>query len=423
MTSKAYIITVVIVVILVAAGTAGYYAYSSGLLGHKNSTSVNEAYYRSLALASPGQVNSSLGGGWAQVANMTFATSDMAGFFQEYQSSSGTGSIIPLTTGSPTDKAMMNSTLGNMESFQIADFYSQNQGVMVMGYAHFLSNTSASFIYEFISLYAAANTTTHAGVLQNNQFFYITNNTSLYLNGPKIYKNLLISNYGGEIIEILTVTNNSIPISSVENLLSDEYSILHTYGPVSSSVVNVISQSQFDAALGIRTDNSTNISVYVNTAFISAQDRLYLSMENGTYPQIGSTFNFNQNLSTALYAEENFTSLQLAVYNNKSSEMAGISLATFQNSQIVAEIYDNLSANVGSLSSGTGNVNLTNGTFSTGGKYVIISSSTFVNGTSQDVLVALAYHGDFLFVAGYVGLIPVSSAHMKAVLNAEVSLL
>ena len=103
--------------------------------------------------------------------------------------------------------------------------------------------------------------------------------------------------------------------------------------------------------------------------------------------------------------------------------MAGIALATFQNSQIVAEIYDNLSANVGSLSSGTGNVNLTNGTFSTGGRYFIISSSTFVNGTSQDVLVALAYHGDFLFVAGYVGLISVTSAHMKSVLNAEVSLL
>ncbi len=422
MTSKAYIITVVIVVILVAAGTAGYYAYSSGLLGHKNSNSGNEAYYRSLALASPGQVNSSLGGGWNQVANMTFATSDMAEFFQEYQSSSGTGGIIPLTTGSPTDNAMMNSTIGNMESFQVADFYSQNQGVMVMGYAHFLSNASASFIYGFISFYAAANTT-HSGYLQKNPFFYITNNTSLYLNGPMIYKNLLISNYGGEIIAILTVTNSSIPISSVENLLSDEYSILHTYGPVSSSVVNVISQSQFDAALGIRTDNSTNISAYVNTAFISAQDRLYLSMENGTYPQIGSTFNFNQNLSTVLYAEENFTSLQFAVYNNKSSEMAGIALATFQNSQIVAEIYDNLSANVGSLSSGTGNVNLTNGTFSTGGRYFIISSSTFVNGTSQDVLVALAYHGDFLFVAGYVGLISVTSAHMKSVLNAEVSLL
>lgn len=422
MTSKAYIITVVIVVILVAAGTAGYYAYSSGLLGHKNSTSGNEAYYRSLALASPGQVNSSLGGGWNQVANMTFATSDMAEFFQEYQSSSGTGSIIPLTTGSPTDNAMMNSTIGNMESFQVADFYSQNQGVMVMGYAHFLSNTSASFIYEFISVYAA-NTITHSGVLQKNPFFYITNNTSLYLNGPMIYKNLLISNYGGEIIAILTVTNSSISISSVENLLSDEYSILHTYGPVSSSVVNVISQSQLDAALGIRTDNSTNISVYVNTAFISAQDRLYLSMENGTYPQIGSTFNFNQNLSTVLYAEENFTSLQFAVYNNKSSEMVGIALATFQNSQIVAEIYDNLSANVGSLSSGTGNVNLTNGTFSTGGKYLIISSSTFINGTSQEVVVALAYHGDFLIVAGYAGITPVSSTHMKAVLNAEVSFL
>ena len=422
MTSKAYIITVVIVVILVAAGTAGYYAYSSGLLGHKNSNSGNEVYYRSLALASPGQVNSSLGGGWNQVANMTFATSDMAEFFQEYQSSSGTGSIIPLTTGSPTDNAMMNSTIGNMESFQVADFYSQSLGVMVMGYAHFLSNASASFIYEFINFYAAANTT-HSGVLQKHPFFYITNNTSLYLNGPKIYKNLLISYYGGEIIAILTITNSSIPISSVENLLSDEYSILHTYGPVSSSVVNVISQSQFDAALGIRTDNSTNISVYVNTAFISAQDRLYLSMENGTYPQIGSTFNFNQNLSTALYAEENFTSLQLAVYNNKSVETAGIALATFQNSHIVAEIYDNLSANISSLSSVAGNVNPTNGTFSTGGKYVIISSSTFINGTSQEVVVALAYHGDFLFMAGYVGLIPVSSAHMEAVLNAEVSLL
>ena len=422
MTSKAYIITVVIVVILVAAGTAGYYAYSSGLLGHKNSNSGNEAYYRSLALASPGQVNSSLGGGWNQVANMTFATSDMAEFFQEYQSSSGTGSIIPLTTGSPTDNAMMNSTIGNMESFQVADFYSQSLGVMVMGYAHFLSNASASFIYEFINFYAAANTT-HSGVLQKNPFFYITNNTSLYLNGPKIYKNLLISYYGGEIIAILTITNSSIPISSVENLLSDEYSILHTYGPVSSSVVNVISQSQFDAALGIRTDNSTNISVYVNTAFISAQDRLYLSMENGTYPQVGSTFNFNQNLSTVLYAEENFTSLQLAVYNNKSVDTAGIALATFQNSQIVAEIYDDLSANVGGLSSGTGNVNITNGTFSTGGKYVIISSSTFINGTSQEVVVALAYHGDFLFVAAYAGITPVSSTHMKAVLNAELFLL
>ena len=181
MTSKAYVITVVIVVILVAAGTAGYYAYSSGLLGHKNSTSGNEAYYRSLALASPGQVNSSLGGGWAQVANMTFATSDMAGFFQEYQSSSGSGGIIPLTTSSPTYNAMMNSTIGNMESFQVADFYSQSQGVMVMGYAHFLSNASAYLIYDFINAYAAANTTTHAGVLQNNPFFYITNNTSLYL--------------------------------------------------------------------------------------------------------------------------------------------------------------------------------------------------------------------------------------------------
>jgi hypothetical protein len=353
---------------------------------------------------------------------MTFATSDMAEFFQEYQSSSGTGSIIPLTTGSPTDNAMMNSTIGNMESFQVADFYSQSLGVMVMGYAHFLSNASASFIYEFINFYAAANTT-HSGVLQKNPFFYITNNTSLYLNGPKIYKNLLISYYGGEIIAILTITNSSIPISSVENLLSDEYSILHTYGPVSSSVVNVISQSQFDAALGIRTDNSTNISVYVNTAFISAQDRLYLSMENGTYPQVGSTFNFNQNLSTVLYAEENFTSLQLAVYNNKSVDTAGIALATFQNSQIVAEIYDDLSANVGGLSSGTGNVNITNGTFSTGGKYVIISSSTFINGTSQEVVVALAYHGDFLFVAAYAGITPVSSTHMKAVLNAELFLL
>ena len=423
MTSKAYIITVVIVVILVAAGTAGYYAYSSGLLGHKNSTSGNAAYYRSLALASPSQVNSSLGGGWNQVANMTFATSDMAEFFQEYQSSSGTGGIIPLTAGSPTDNAMMKSTIGNMESFQVADFYSQSQGVMVMGYAHFLSNTSASFIYEFISVYAAVNTTTHSGALQKNPFFYITNNTNLYLNGPMIYKNLLISKYGGEIIAILTVTNSSISISSVENLLSDEYSILHTYGPVSSSVVNVISQSQLDAALGIRTDNSTNISVYVNTAFISAQDRLYLSMENGTYPQIGSPFNFNQNLSTALYAEENFTSLQLAVYNNKSAETAGIVLATFQNSLIVAEIYDNLSASVSSLSSGTGNVNITNGTFSTGGKYVIMSSSTFINGTSQEVVVALAYNGDFLIVTGYVGLIPVSSAHMKAVLNTEVTLL
>ncbi|MGC8506385.1 MAG: hypothetical protein ACP5NK_06760, partial [Thermoplasmata archaeon] len=100
MTSKAYIITVVVVVILVAAGTAGYYAYSSGLLGHKSNSQASPAYYRSLALASPGQVNSSLGGGWEQVANMTFATSSMTEFFQEYQSSSGSGGITSFTSAS-----------------------------------------------------------------------------------------------------------------------------------------------------------------------------------------------------------------------------------------------------------------------------------------------------------------------------------
>lgn len=423
MTSKAYIITVVVVVILVAGGTAGYYAYSSGLLGHKNTSTTSSAYYRSLALASPSQVNSTLGGGWEQIANMTFATSSMSEFLHEYQSSSGSTGIFSMNGGSSTN-SLINSTIGTMESFQIADYYSQGQGIMVMGYAHFLVNSSASTIYTLVSEYAIANLSVKTGNLNGNPFFYISNNTSLYSGGPNIFKYLLVSNYGGEIIAILTVTNTSISLTSIENLLSDEYSILHTYGPVTSSVINVLSQSTLESDLGITTKLSTNASLYVNHAFINAEDNFLLSMESNS--SLGTHLGMNEEMNLSLNLTQNFTSLQVAVYNSDSKDgnVTGIALALFDSPEFVAGIYNNLTANITKSTSfsGSGFVSQT-GSFASGGKYIVLTGSSMINGTSENVVIAFAYHGDYLFTIVYAGFKAVSSNEMITALNAEVSLL
>jgi hypothetical protein len=416
----------VVVVIFVAAGVAGYYAYSSGLLVHKNTSTTSSAYYHSLALASPSQVNSTLGGGWNQVANMTFATSSMSEFLEEYQSSSGSAGIFSMNShySTSSSSSIINETLGTMESFQVADYYSQTQGIMVMGYAHFLFNNSASTIYTIMSADAMQNTSVKTGNLNGNPFFYISNNSSLYSGGPNIFKYLLVSNYGGEIIAILTVTNTSISLTNVENLLSDEYSILHTYGPVTSSVTNVISQSTLENDLGITTNLSTNASLYVNHAFINAEDNFLLSIDSNSSSTTQLGMNGETNL--ALNLTQNLTSLQVAVYNNQSlnENITGIALASFESPQFVTEIYDNLSESIAESTNSAGsNLTLNNGTFSSGGKYIVLDSSSMINGKVQIVSIALAYHGNYLFTIVYAGFNHVTSSDMVNALNAEVSLL
>ena len=105
-------------------------------------------------------------------------------------------------------------TVGQLESVELVDFYS-NSGMIAAGYAHFKTNSSAQLLYlaiqTLVSENASIKNNVSTGVLSSYDYFTINGTSGASV--MKMFSQLLVSNYGAEIIVIYQISSS--PLSTL----------------------------------------------------------------------------------------------------------------------------------------------------------------------------------------------------------------
>jgi hypothetical protein len=413
-------ILVVVIVIVAVVGYAAYAGYIPGLKFPSSTPTTSTA--PNMSVVSSSDVNSSIGGSWNQVANLSFSTSNFTLLLNAAMNLSSQSS----TTGGISSSSFSlgaDQTVGQVQSVELVDFYS-NSGMIAAGYAHFKTNSSAQGLYSLIQLGVTTNASLKnnvtTGTLSSYSYFILNGTSSSSV--MKTYSELVVSNYGGEIIVIYQISSSSISTSNMLSLLSKEFFILKTYGPKTNGAPLIVSRSTVNSDLGLSLNNSFKIGAYVNSPFLLSKQVNFTSNLSSGSSTVGT---LNLTTKTTLNASLSPEMFQSAIYFKGNTSLFGAAVVKFGNNTVASDLYTNVTK---SIVAAEGSINLSLTTHlhwvnTSGYVYFNYSYVNVSSGLTETIYLAFGHAGGYIYALGYVGTIGVTNTQFTNLVKAQANLL
>lgn len=411
----------ILVVVLVIVAVVGYAAYAGYIPGIKSPSSTASTA-PNMSIVSSDDLNSTMGGGWNQVANFSFSSTNFSFFLNAAMNLSSQSS---LTSGASSlgSSALADQTVGQVESVELVDFYSSS-GLIAAGYAHFKTNLSASNVFSALNLAILANASLKSnystGTLSGYNYF--TLNATSGMPSLKIYTQMLVSNYGGEIIVIYHVSTTAISLSNSLSLLSKEFNILKTYGAKTNGAPLIVSRSTVNTDLGLNLNNSIKIGTYINSPILLSKELNFtanLTSGNVSVGQLNISTKSSMNVSLSP------NMIQSAIYFRGGDSLFGAAIVKFNNNTDAANIYTNVSNKIVAYEVTYGSMLSSHLHWDNASGFVYFNYS-YVNQTTGQTHYAdigFGHAGSFVFVVAYLGTTYATNAQFANLIQAQASLL